>query len=384
MLDNQKEIRKLFPFLDKFIYFDAAHYTPYPLNVIKVINEFTNRFTNEYLNLSAFQIEFSNELKHNAAKLINSEPEDIIITSNTTHGINIFANGINLPPGDSNVAFIDSEFPAVVYPWLNQESLGRVSVLMIPSSKGYVNDFILRKSLLENNVRVFTLSYVQFLGYRYNLKNIAEFCRKNNIMLVVDAIQAAGVCPIDVKEMGIDYLCTGNQKWLMSPAGTGFTYISKNYRRLVRPTYVGTTNVNYDFDNFLDYKLDFRNDGTAFENSTLNTLGMIGMNEVIKMFLELGVGNIYRHILDIQDCFMESLDKSLYRIESDLNPDNRSNILIFSHLNNSLNAMIQKTLADKNIYIAVREGILRISPHIYNDYDDVRKLADGLNSFQVN
>jgi selenocysteine lyase/cysteine desulfurase len=379
MLNNHEQIRELFPFLKKFIYFDAAHYTPYPKNVIQKIDEFIKQYTEDYLNLSIFNIDIANELRKNCAGLVNGDAEDIVITSNTTHGINIFANGIKLSPDDNNVAFIDSEFPAVVYPWLNQERLGRVNAMMIPSSKGYVNEVVIKKSLLEYNVRVFTISYVQFLGYRYNIRSLGEFCRKHNIFLVVDAIQATGVCPIDVKNMSIDYLCAGNQKWLMSPAGTGFIYMSKKYREQIDPTYVGTTSVNYDFANFLNYKLDFKKDGTAYENSTLNTLGMIGMNETIRFFLELGINNIFSHILDIQDKFIELLDKSKYRIESDSNSDHRSNILIFSHVNQSRNAEVQQMLAEKNIYIAVREGYLRLSPHIYNNYEDVEELTKELN-----
>lgn len=380
MLDNHNFIRELFPFQKKFIYLDAAHYTPYPLNVVWKVNSFMFKYTEDYLNLSKFHLELIPELKQSIAKLINASTNDIIITSNTTHGINIFANGIELPRNDNNVAFIDSEFPAVVYPWLNQEKLGKVNVLMIPSSKGYVNDTVIKRSLLENNARVFAISYVQFLGYRYNIKSIAEFCRKNNILLVVDAIQATGICPINVQEMGIDYLCTGNQKWLMSPAGTGFTYISPGYRELVQPTYVSTVSVNYDFDNFLNYKLDLKKDGGAYENSTPNTLGMIGMNESIKFFLELGVENIFTHILEIQDHFIELLDKSKYRVESDLSPEHRSNIMIFSHNDPNRNKDVQKHLEEKNIYIALREGFLRVSPHIYNNYADVEALAEELNS----
>jgi cysteine desulfurase/selenocysteine lyase len=382
MLENHNSIRRQFPFLKKFIYLDAAHYTPYPRNVSNKIRDFIRDFTEDYLNLSTFNMDLMMEVKGNISRLINSKPEDIIITSSTTHGINIFANGIELPGNDNNVAFIDSEFPAVVYPWLNQEKLGRVKALMVPSDKGYVNDGVIRRSLLENNVRVFALSYVQFLGYRYNIKSIADFCKKNNILLVIDAIQATGVCPIDVQAMGVDYICTGNQKWLMSPAGTGFTYISPKYRGLVHPSYASTINVEYDFANFLNYKLEFKKGGAAYENSTPNVLGIIGMNESIKLFLELGVENIFKHILDIQDRLMELLDKTKYRVESDLSPEHRSNIIIFSHINPEKNKDIQQYLETKKIYIAIREGYLRVSPHIYNNYSDAETLASELNKFQ--
>lgn len=381
MLDNHNEIRAQFPFMEKFIYFDAAHYTPYPQRSVKKLNEFINTFTTDYLNLSLVNLNQSKVFRQTCGKLLNCEAEDIIITSNTTHGINIFANGIQLDPKDNNVAMLDSEFPAVVYPWLNREKLGKATVMLIPSDKGYANEALIKRTLMDFNVRVFTISLVQFLGYRHSIRNIAEFCKKRNIYLVVDAIQATGVCPVDVQEMGIDFLSTGNQKWLMSPAGLGFTYISKKYRELINPTYAGTTNVNYNFDNFLDYKLDFKTSGEAYENSTLNTLGMIGTDEVLKYFMELGVKNIFDHIIDIQDKLISLLDKTKYKVESDLSAEHRSNILIFSHVDSTKNKEVQKMLEDKKIYIAVREGFLRVSPHIYNNYSDAEQLAESLNSF---
>ena len=381
MLDNHNEIRAQFPFTKKFIYFDAAHYTPYPQRSVKKLNEFINTFTTNYLNLSLVNINQSREFRSTCGKLLNCGADDIIITSNTTHGINIFANGIQLGPKDNNVAMLDSEFPAVVYPWLNQEKLGKATVMLIPSDKGYANEALIKRTLMDFNVRVFTISLVQFLGYRHSIRNIAEFCKKRNIYLVVDGIQATGVCPVDVQEMGIDFLSTGNQKWLMSPAGLGFTYISKKYRELINPTYAGTTNVNYNFDNFLDYKLDFKTSGEAYENSTLNTLAMIGTDEVLKYFMELGVKNIFDHIIDIQDKLISLLDKTKYKVESDLSAEHRSNILIFSHVDSTKNKEVQKMLEDKKIYIAVREGFLRVSPHIYNNYSDAEQLAESLNSF---
>ena len=380
MLPNHESIREQFPFLKKFIYMDSAHYTPFPTRAVDKLNEFIKTFTTDYLNLSKVNIYEAKALRETFAKLINCHSEDVIITSNTTHGINIFANGIMLDPKANNVAALDSEFPSVIYPWLNQEKLGKAKLLLIPSDKGYANEAVIKRTLMDYDIKVFTISYVQFLGYRHNIRSIAEFCRKRDILLVVDAIQATGVCPIDVDAMGIDYLCTGNQKWMMSPAGLGFTYISKKYRELIPPTYVGTTSVNYDFDNFLDYNLDFKPGGEAYENSTLNTFGMIGTNEALKYFLELGVENIFNHILDIQDKLIELLDKSKYRVESDLSPEHRSNILLLSHIDVNRNKEIQKQLEEKNIYIALREGFLRISPHIYNNYEDAEALAKELNS----
>ncbi|MBL8016602.1 MAG: aminotransferase class V-fold PLP-dependent enzyme, partial [Ignavibacteria bacterium] len=185
MLPNHDEIRAQFPFMEKVTYIDSAHFTPYPQRSVKKLNEFITSFTTDFVNLSIVNIMRARELRESCGRLLNCSPEDVIITSNTTHGINIFANGIRLDPKDNNVAMLDSEFPAVVYPWLNQEKQGRVNVMLIPSDKGYANEALIKRTLLDFNIRVFTISLVQFLGYRHNIRNIAEFCRKRNILLVV-------------------------------------------------------------------------------------------------------------------------------------------------------------------------------------------------------
>ncbi|HRE10997.1 MAG TPA: aminotransferase class V-fold PLP-dependent enzyme, partial [Ignavibacteria bacterium] len=86
--------------------------------------------------------------------------------------------------------------------------------------------------------------------------------------------------------------------------------------------------------------------GEAYENSTPNTLALIGTDEVLKYFMELGVKNIFDHIIDIQDKFIELLDKTKFRIESDLSAEHRSNILIFSHVDITKNKEVQKMLEE--------------------------------------
>ena len=165
---------------------------------------------------------------------------------------------------------------------------------------------------------------------------------------------------------------------MMAPAGVGFAYISPAIKDRVNPTYVATSSIEYDFKNFLHYKLSFRKDGSAYENSTPNTLGMIGMQSSIELFLKLGVENILRHILHLQDIFIEEMKDTDFKIVSDLEPVHRSNILIFSYSDNTMNDQIQKELERNNIFIALREGFLRLSAHIFNNENDILALTNVL------
>ena len=378
-INSFEEARKMFPMAESCVYLDSAHYSPYSTETRSRLVNFIDKFTNTNYNLSIFNNEIPERLKEKLSKLINSEPDDIIITSSATHGLNIFANGI---PSNlcHNVAYADSEFPAIVYSWMNQEKLRGIKNHLIPSENGKINLKDVEEVLINNKIDVLTISSVEFLGYKNDLLALRELTGRYNSMLVVDAIQSIGAVPMDVKKYGLDFLAAGSQKWMMSPAGIGFAYIPERMRKLINPSYVSTKNVNYDFANFLDYKLDLRNDGSAYENSTPNTLGMIGLESSVELFLHLGVENIYKHIISLLDIFVEGLSSlPNFFIESDLSKEHRSNILIFSHNDKSRNSKIQSELEKQNIFIAIREGYLRVSPHLFNNTEDITKLLFALN-----
>ncbi len=378
---NFEDARKLFPVTESCIYLDSAHYSQFSLETRKRLMLFIDEYTFTNKNLSEFNNSKSDSLKDICAKLIGASKNDIIITGSTTHGLNIFVNGIQLKKGDC-VACADSEFPAIVYPWLYQEKIKDIKTILISSTNGQINIEDIEKTIRENKVKVLTISSVGFLGFRNDLKAISRICKDNNCYLVVDGIQGTGVCPINVTEFEIDFFSAGSQKWMMAPAGVGFAFISPRIKEKVIPTYIATSSFDYDFKNFLDYKLNFRKDGGAYENSTPNTLGMIGMESSIELFLKLGVENIFNHILKLQDIFIENIKGTEYVIVSNQQTVHRSNILIFTHKDKSKNELIQSNLEKENIFIALREGFLRLSAHLFNNEEEIMELVNVLKEIE--
>ncbi|MDD5361587.1 MAG: aminotransferase class V-fold PLP-dependent enzyme [Ignavibacteria bacterium] len=374
------DARKLFPSVDTCVYLDSAHYAPYSIETNRRLKEYIDKFTFTNDNLSIFNNEKLSSVRELASRLINSDKSEIIITGCTTHGLNIFANGIKLNKDDC-AAYADSEFPSIVYAWMNQEKLNGIRNIKIPSRNGVIKTDDIEKVLSENNVKVLTISSVEFLGFRNNLEEIRGICTERGVYLVIDGIQSIGVVPFDVKKLNPDFLAAGSQKWMMSPAGIGFSYIPERMRSIINPTYVATASVKYNFDNFLDYNLEFNDDGSAYENSTPNTLGMIGLESSLELFLKIGVENIFKHILHLMDLFSEGLAKTNFINESDMSPEHRSNIMIFSHKDKTKNAYIQKDLEKENVFIALREGFLRVSPHLFNNEGDIEKLLLKLGKY---
>jgi len=295
-LENFEQARKFFPLTENCVYLDSAHYGPYPLLSNYRLKKFIDEITYTNKNLSIFVNEIKPVLKEKISRLIKAKPDDIILTSNTTHGLNIFANGIELNKGDS-VAFCNNEFPAIAYPWLNQQLIRYINVVQVPSNRGIVNLELVEKYIREYSVKVFTISYVGFLGYRTDLEILSEICKNNKCYLVVDAIQNIGACPLYVNKNYFDFMAAGSQKWMLAPAGIGFAWISDKMRHKIHPSYLSTINMKFDFEKFLNYDLNYVDNASVYENSTVSVLGMIGLNASVDIFLKLGVENIYFHII---------------------------------------------------------------------------------------
>src|SRR5690606_30865164 len=122
------------------------------------------------------------------------------------------------------VILCDVEFPANVYPWLNLERNG-IDVRIIPAQEGGLTVEAL-DAHFDERTRVVAVSAVQFFtGRREDLVALGEYCARRGAWLIVDAIQAAGIVPLDMRAMNIAALAAGSQKALCGPPGQGFMAI---------------------------------------------------------------------------------------------------------------------------------------------------------------
>lgn len=85
---------------------------------------------------------------------------------------------------------------------------------------------------IKPGTRLISVSYVQFLsGYRIDLEKLGAYCRNNNIIFSVDAIQALGAVKLDVEKCNIDFLSCGTQKWLLGFQGLAFIYLNEKLQK---------------------------------------------------------------------------------------------------------------------------------------------------------
>lgn len=366
-------IRKLFPVTGKSLYLNHSAVSPYSLRVSSAMKEFIDARTfSDDVDLYPGVLEKVDDARKNIALIIKAAPETIAFVKNTTEALNIVVRSIGLKPGERILLF-SREFPANVYPFLNMERYG-IAVDFVPERENrfYLED--IEKSIREGT-RLLSVSHVEFLtGFRHDLAAIGEMCRKRGVLFCVDAIQSAGAVEIDVEKMKIDFIGCGGHKWLMGPMGTGFLFIRKSLLESLDPVFAGWLSVE-DSWNFFNYKLRWLPSACRFEGATKNFIGLYGLRASTGLLLEVGLPLVEERILTLTDRLIDGLQERKLKVISPPDRQDRAGIVSFA-IDDS--AAVFERLKSRKVFIALREGFLRVAPHFYNTPEDMDRFLTFL------
>ncbi|GJQ25257.1 MAG: cysteine desulfurase [Phycisphaerae bacterium] len=314
-------------------------------------------------------------VRQNAAKLLNCHPEEVTFVKNTSEGLGYVANGLQFSKGD-NIVTTGVEFPANIYPWMNLRSHG-VQLKMVPEDNGRIPLERLVE-LIDDRTRVVTVSAVQYAsGFRTDLAALGTICQQRGVLFCVDAIQALGVLPLDVRAMKIDFLSADGHKWLLGPEGAGVFYCRHELLGLLRPSSVGWLNVR-NATAFNDYRLEFRDDARRFDNGSYNFAGIWGLGASIQWLLGIGIDKIWQRVEMLTNRLADGVREKGYRLVSSRQSGENSGIVCFVSAKHDHARIVSHLRQEYRTVISTRGGRLRVSPHFYNTEDEIDQLIEHL------
>jgi len=384
MTDDMKAkfeaMRSLFPHTRDIVYFNSASYGPFSTRVKQVIEE------NIEVRVAAGQddshdtFDTADALRGDYAGLIGAEEKQVGIGLNTSFGLNIAAFGLPLEDGDE-ILVSDIEFPAIVYTWRAAAERRGLKLSFVKSHERRFDIDEFRKAITPKS-KVLSLSWVQFFnGYKNDLAELAAICREHDMFFVVDGIQGMGVEPLDVRGTGVDVFSSGCQKWMLSPQGCGFFYLSDNVRDRISPPFMSWLGVDWkmQFSDLFHYDLPYYDSARRFEMGYYVALNLLGMKASVEIFKEIGIENIQRHNHALIDQLAEYIKSNpYYRVTSSMEPKHRSSIFTFTCDDVK---KLHRAILDEKIILVNREGSIRVSIHLFNNEVDVQRLIAVLDSF---
>ncbi|MEO7084717.1 MAG: aminotransferase class V-fold PLP-dependent enzyme [Gemmatimonadaceae bacterium] len=300
------------------------------------------------------------------AGLIGASAEEIALSVNTSYGINLAAFSLPLKAGDV-VLTPDAEFPANVYPWMQLAARRGVEYRRLACGDGVLDADRLEQELERDaHVRVVSVSWVQAAsGARVDLDALSKVCRLHDVFFVVDAIQGIGPLVLDVSKTQIDILSCGAQKWLMSPWGSGFTYVRKALIQTLEPHDVSWMAVqgSDDFSRLLDYNFKWRDDARRFEFVTLPYQDFAGMNASLELLNELGAANVSAHTLRLAQRIVDWAEgRSDVTLTTPAASDRRAGIVCLRPRDPKATS---GRLHAAGVTHSLRETGIRLSPYFY-------------------
>lgn len=306
--------------------------------------------------------------------------EKVIFTQNCTHAINCVLKGV-IQKGE-HIVVSNLEHNAVMRPLKKMGAYFTVANVE-NSTDQTIENF---KAAIKPNTRlVFVTGASNVTGQILPVAELGLLCKKRGILFGVDAAQTAGVLPIDMQKMNIDFLCIAPHKGLYAPMGTGVLIARKPLKYTVLEGGTGTESVNFS------QPLDLPE---GFESGTVNVPCVMGVGAGIDFVKKVGMHNIYKHEFSLLNALYKRLEKianiKLYtQLPSfgntapvlPFNFDGCDSFLLGSELNKNGIAVrsglhcaptAHKTMG------TVNNGAVRVSFGVFNNYKEVEILSNIL------
>ncbi|ARZ72569.1 aminotransferase class V-fold PLP-dependent enzyme [Streptomyces sp. HU2014] len=387
----QRAVRAEFPSVGQAAYLDTACIGIAPRTAVRAVRDFVDQVHQVPPDSGTAHHGRLNRARDAArprvAELIGAQARDIALMESATHALNTAALALPLASGDV-VAVPETEYIQMGVTWSQLESRG-VKICRIPHEDGSITvDTIDR--YLDFHVSALALSSVQWTtGFRADIASISELCRERGIMLLVDGAQHIGAVPFDVSRTPVDVLVSSGHKWLNSPFGTGFLYLSPGIRpRLNRPLHGffaanppaatwGEAFLRPDTDPFQEFT--YTDDARAWETGgTANYPGGIGLSAAVDLLLAHGIDEVWARVFSLTEHLLEGLLRTGVHIVTPRAVEHRSGIVTFTTGHNASDIALAERLSASGVAVSVRYaggmGGIRVSCHWFNSPADVDRL----------
>ena len=368
----------MFPALatNDYAYLNTGSSGPPPYYVLEALREADDLCSGpaylEGVGLFYRQAEYAARAREAAARVIGADPDDVALTQNTTHGMNLGVASINWQVGDEALS-VTTEHPGCLAPLHNLKRRFGVKVALItpPATLEKI------EASLTPNTRLIALSHVDWTnGEVLPLQEICALARDREVLTLVDGAQSVGNIEVDVPATDADMYAFTGHKWVLGPEGMGAFYVRPGLT-------VHSPNVGFlslpspaDFDANGDYEL--RPDARRFEASTMSPALAAGFAAAAEAVHERGSAGFaeIRHRADL----LVDLLSELPRVSVRSPRPARSGLVSFEVEGMAASEIVERLLEQRFVlrHVPGPDTYVRASTHLFNTEDELGALAEAI------
>jgi selenocysteine lyase/cysteine desulfurase len=360
-------IRKEFPVLEKYTYLNPAGGSPMSLTAARAGKQYFDEMVAEGDIPYDRWLGRTTQVREKVAALIGATAAEVGFTMNTSASMNLIALMLK---GKGEVLTMRDEFPSSTIPWVNN---GFTVNYVDPVNYAYPVKWI--EKHIGPETKILVSSAVQYCtGFRQDLKALGSLCRKYGLAFVVNATQAIGVMPIDVREAGIDYMAFSGLKWTTSGYGAGVMYVAQeklNKSGLPFAGWQSTQNPNLMTN--IAWKL--RPEASVVEAGCPHFPSVFALGGALDLINRIGAENIHHRVVELNRLLQQRITNTGLQVIAPAEEKYRSGITIIKTSNARA---IREKLGQKNIIVAARGEGVRVSVSFFNNETDIDRLITAL------
>lgn len=319
----------------------------------------------------------SERLRKEVGQALKVPAANIALIPAVSYGVEIAVKAL-APGRDREILFPQDDFPSNIYPWQNWAKLSGAKMVCVerPSDFDWTRAVIERISDKTDVVSVPLNDWSD--GTRFDLAAISKACKKVGAKLVVDVSQSLGAVPLNITGFDPDFLVSVGYKWQLGPYGLTYMYVADRWFGAA-PLENGWLNRkgSEDFSRLVEYQEDYQPGARRFDCGQRAQLLLTPIAiESMRFLNEIGFEKIFSH----NQGLAARLHSELSKLGFDLPPRERLTGHMIGARHKAFADMrpLATALKENGFAVSARGTALRMSPHIYNNMDDVEALCAAI------
>ena len=376
VLGNDLSARDEFAVPRDVAFFNTANIGP-RLTAVRTAETFAlNRWSTPWLLSADDWFADTERLRTLAAPLFNASPDDIAIIPSVSYAIAVALQNVSVARGQS-IVVLDEEFPSNYYAWSERaRETGAVLRVVARAEDGSWTEPILQA--IDTHTAVVSVPVCHWTdGALIGIDAVAHRARSVGAALVIDASQALGIIPFDVKALDPDFVVAVGYKWLLGPFGTSYLYVAPRHQRgrSIEQAWAMRRG-SHDLTRLTEYQAEFRAGARRFDAGE-------HQNFILLPMAIAALEHAQRWEQGRIGAWMATLTQALADVGASLGfqptpAPVRSPHFLGLRVGNERANMIAVSLRGAGVYVAARGAAIRVSPHMHTTAADVSRFAGAL------
>lgn len=361
-----------FPLLAHTIHVANCSQAPQAKRVRRAIEDYLDSWLTAGMDWE-YWIEETIKAKHEFARLINASPDEIALSTSVSEATASIASALDPLGARRRILTTEAEFPTVGHVWLASQKYGyKVDYVPVRNGEILLEDY---RRLLDEETVLTSVTHVYYQnGFKQDLGAIARIIHEKGSLFYVDAYQSLGTVDLDVKQMDIDILSSGNLKYLLGIPGIAFIYVKKDLISCLKPAVTGWFGQENPFSFQVRY-LDYASDSRRFDTGTPPVLTAFAARAGMEIINEVGPKNIEKRINMLSEYTIGLAQERGLELLSPLDVKKKGSTTAIrvddSH-------QVEIDLKKHNIIASARGNAIRIAPHFYTTKENLKHVMDCL------